>query len=145
MQKITEGVFFQTASYLTEPVTRMHESFCRYQILNKEYPNEGFFSFKKVSLLFTSCSYFFLSLFTTVVGGSFRFIAVRLQREGFSYAEEKAEEKKEGTLAPIGSQKTSLIKGQLQNICAMPGGYAILTGNVLPWPDRREQVVADLL
>ncbi|MBS3904691.1 MAG: hypothetical protein KGZ39_05140 [Simkania sp.] len=133
------ATFFQTASYLTDPICKSHEFFLRLYVIDALHPTAT-----KISNLVRKCflvtglvGYASLAVLTTIPGIALRSFASCLQKEPFLYYKEGTPEK------PLSSdRKFSLLSW---NVCCVSGGYTISDGGVMPWSFRIDGIINKII
>lgn len=124
---------FQLASYLTDPICKVHELFRRLYIIDTLHPTASKTSkwarkfFISIGMIIAS----FVSIATTVPGICLRGMASHLEKEPFLYYQGALQDK----------QLKKVFSLLSWNICCIAGGYCISDGGVMPWPFRIDKII----
>lgn len=125
---------YTAASLLTEPVCKAHEFARRTQIIDIIHPTDAkIINFARKCILALGAVFLAaLALFASLPGIAIRAAAAHIEKNPFIYRRGNGPE-------------TSLSNNQFtlhsQNICCVPGGYAITNGGVMPWRFRINAIV----
>lgn len=128
---------FQAASYLTDPICKSHELFRRICVVGAETPNSLLSLARKIALFVGILAWASLALVTTLPGIALRALAAYIQKRPFIYLRGDAEGK---VLPP--SRSFTLLSW---NICCVGAGYSISDGGVVPWSDRIDRIVDQII
>jgi len=130
---------FQAASYLTDPICKAHECFRRIFVVDALNPADSLLVnlSRKLFLGFSAFVFALSAIFTTLPGVALRGTATHLQSEPYIY------------------QKGAFINQRLSqdltftllswNVCFVGGGYSITDGGVVPWEDRIDAIIEQII
>ncbi len=121
-----EDLFFQTASYLTEPICKTHEYMRRSDVVSSIA--------RKCFLWLAAFVFAVCALFTTLPGIALRAAGTYIQSQPFT--------KQEGISQKEFQGRFSLLSW---NLCCVPGGYPISDGGVTPWEERIKQIIQKVI
>jgi Metal-dependent hydrolase len=136
---LAEWVFW-AASYLTDPACKTHELWRRIDIVDTLHPEAWRVTnfFRKCVLRIEMCLFAALALPTGPLGIGLRGLGIWwLGQEQFLYVVDPTVEKR----LPL-SRTFSLLSW---NICCIGAGYSISDGGVLPWRDRIERIIQQII
>lgn len=130
---------FYLASYLTDPICKAHESFRRLYVVDALNPTASKIAnwSRKFFLMMAVVLFSILALFTTGPGAALRGIAAFWQKNPFTHVYTGAENK----ILPQNREFTLLS----WNICCVAGGYTISDGGVVPWEERIDDIVRQII
>lgn len=130
---------FQLASYLNDPICKVHECYRRLhlvKILNPTDSNASHFA-KKFFLWIKIALFASVTIPATVLAIPLKSLAIHLQIKPFIYSTNQFPSK------TLSSEKTfSLLSW---NICCVSAGYAITDGGVLPWAERIDEIARKII
>ena len=135
----TAPIFFQLASYLTDPVCKAHEYFRLLSVVDTLYPESLGVSnwMRKAVLCVKITASILLAAVTTLPGIFLRGLGAYLQKEPFIYVQGPGTSK---ILPP--DRSFSLLSW---NICCVGAGYPISDGGVTPWCSRVDKVIEKIV
>ena len=128
---------FRAASYLTDPICKSHELFRRICLADAETLDPVLNLARKAALFVGLIAWASLALVTTLPGIALRALAAYIQKRPFIYWRGDAE----GKVLPPGRSFTLLS----WNVCCVGAGYSISDGGVVPWSDRIDRIVDQII
>lgn len=133
-----EMLSYRIASKLTDPVCLFHESCRKFQVADDLFPNVSKIELlaRKALIAFSALFYGALSTVLTVPGILFREAAIFIQKKPF--LSEVSESKKK-----LGNDRKFTIYSW--NICCVGGGYTLTDGGVVPWRERIDKIVKNII
>jgi hypothetical protein len=131
--------FFRIASYLTDPICKTHECFRRIYVVDTLNPTDSKITnfARKVFLGLAVLVFAFLALFTTLPGVAIRGVAVHLKSTPYIY--------EKGTFVDKTLPESRTFTVLSWNICCVAGGYPITDGGVLPWGERIDKILEQII
>lgn len=130
---------FYLASYLTDPICKAHEYFRRIYVVDALNPTATKIAnwARKFFLMMAVVLFSILALFTTGPGAALRGMASWCQNEPYLFHRGGAENK----VLPQ-NREFSVFSW---NICCVAGGYTITDGGVVPWEERIDEIVGQIV
>jgi hypothetical protein len=128
---------FQVASYLTDPICKIHELFRRICVVDAGAPNLLLNLARKIALFVGIVAWASIAIVSTLPGAALRTFAAYIQKRPFIYCRGDTE----GKMLPSSRLFTLLS----WNICCIGGGYSISDGGVVPWSDRIDRIVESIV
>ncbi len=128
---------FRAASCLTDPICKSHELFRRICVVEAETPNPLLSLARKIVLFVALIAWASLAVVTTLPGIALRALAAYIQKRPFIYWRGESEGK---VLPP--SRSFTLLSW---NVCCVGAGYSISDGGVVPWSDRIDRIVDQIV
>ncbi len=125
---------FLAASYLTEPICKVHELDWQLQVEDVLPPATSKMAnlARKFFLILGIVGYAVLAMFTAAPAVALRYLASNLQSKPYLYAKGESPAKK------LSDHTFSLLSW---NICCPAGGYSISDGGVVPWGYRIDDII----
>lgn len=132
-------IVFHVASYLTDPVCKVHEYYRRLAVVDPLNPTAYKISnlIRKVALCVGIMGWASLSVVTSLPGIGLRALGSYLQKEPFIHVQGSEEPK-----SLPADRSFSLLSW---NICCVGAGYSISDGGVLPWSFRIDGVIEKIV
>ncbi|MFA6119410.1 MAG: endonuclease/exonuclease/phosphatase family protein [Parachlamydiales bacterium] len=132
-------LFFQIASYLTDPICKAHEFYRRFQIVSyidtRSYKISNYI--KKIFLLLGFLITSSIAIPSAILGIAFRYFGSCLQKKLYIHLKGKSPDK------ILRNHTFNLLSW---NICGISGGYSITDGGVMPiWLSRIKKISNQLL
>ncbi len=130
---------FYLASYLTDPICKAHEYLRRLYVVEALNPTASKIAnwARKFFLILAIALFSLLALFTTGPGAALRGMAALWQKNPFTYVHTGGENK----ILPQNREFTLFS----WNICCVAGGYTITDGGVVPWEERIDEIVRQIV
>lgn len=139
MRNKIAGYLFQAASYASDPLCYVHQSFREICVVDSVNPHSSYFAnlVRKVALFIGIVGWVSLAFVTSLPGVALRFLGKQLQKVPYLYEQ----------TSPLGKvlppdRSFSLLSW---NVCGIPGGLSISDGGVLHWQHRIDAVVAKIV
>ncbi len=126
---LSKATVLKLASYLTDPVCKVRESFYTFYILDKICTTTAQKVMKIVTLVLALIVYTVLTPFTAPLGIVLRGLVATFESKPFIYWKRAGEGKKLDTEIAV----------LLHNVCWMPAGYSITDGQVVP-PSHKQRM-----
>ncbi len=118
---------YQLASWLTDPICKMHECYWRGRVVDRCHPSSYAITniFRKAVLYLAVIPCALVGLVTSPLGMGMRFVGNQIASKPFIHLTFKDVD---GKALP----EDSRITGLMRNICGVKGGYLIINGGVMP-------------